>query len=109
MKSTDNDMDIPAPYSDPETPLFAIILLTRVLKPHQTMIAIKLFVERALGPEFVHPSSVNLKELYDARSKATTPMLLLLTPGNDPMEAICRLAEERLRSRHPLQISLGKG
>jgi dynein heavy chain len=52
---------------------------------------------------------VNLKELYDARSNANTPMLLLLTPGNDPMETIQRLAEERLRTRHPLQVSLGKG
>jgi len=67
------------------------------------------YVEKALGPDFVRPAALTLKELYDARSKASTPMLLLLTPGNDPMEAIQRLADERLRTRHPLQVSLGKG
>lgn len=36
-------------------------------------------------------------------------MLLLLTPGSDPMEAVTRLAEARLKGRLPLQISLGKG
>ena len=37
-------------------------------------------------------------------------MLMLLTPGNDPMEAILRLAEElKLRTGKPPQISLGKG
>jgi hypothetical protein len=34
-------------------------------------------------------------------------MLLLLTPGNDPMEAIRKAAEEK--GKVPYPISLGKG
>lgn len=34
-------------------------------------------------------------------------MLLLLTPGNDPMEAIKKAAEEK--GKVPMPISLGKG
>jgi dynein heavy chain len=40
-------------------------------------------------------------------SKVYTPMLLLLTPGNDPMEAIKKAAEEK--GKVPYPISLGKG
>jgi len=34
-------------------------------------------------------------------------MLLLLTPGNDPMESIQRLGE--IKQRIPYHVSLGKG
>jgi hypothetical protein len=99
----------PSPYSELETPQFASILLRRALKPARALGAMKRYVERALGPSFVRPSPPNLKDLFDARSRAGTPMLLLLTAGNDPMEAIARLGEERLKGRLPLQVSLGRG
>jgi len=106
---TPEAVEAPSPFSKTELPDFTSILLRRCLKPELTLEAIRAFVEAALGPAFVRPTAVNLKELYDARSKASTPMLMLLTPGNDPMETIERLAEERLRTRHPLRVSLGKG
>ena len=57
--------------------------------------AIRGYVEHALGAEFVRPAITNLTEVYDERSKASTPLLLLLTPGNDPMESISRLAGQK--------------
>lgn len=39
--------------------------------------------------------------------KAHTPMLLILTPGNDPMESIKKLADDK--GKIPIPVSLGKG
>jgi hypothetical protein len=86
---------VPEPFSDGQLPEFSTILLLRVLKPELAAAAIARYVERALGPAFVSPSPAILKQIYDTRSKPSTPMLLILTPGNDPMEAISRLAEAK--------------
>lgn len=71
------------------------------------MAGVSRYIERALGPAFVSPAPSILKRTYDDRSKPSAPILLLLTPGNDPMEGILRLAEDKQRIPH--QISLGKG
>lgn len=85
----------PEPFSDVQLPEFSTILLLRILKPELVASAIARYVERALGPAFNRPAPTILKQIYDTRSKPSTPMLLILTPGNDPMEAISRLAEDK--------------
>ena len=40
-------------------------------------------------------------------SKANIPIILLLTPGNDPMEQVKKFGEDK--SRVPYPVSLGKG
>jgi len=40
-------------------------------------------------------------------SKSHTPLLLILTPGNDPMDQIKKLSEEKQKLITP--VSLGKG
>lgn len=88
--------EAPSPYSEGECSQFAAILLRKALKPQHTLRSMMKYIERALGPEFVHPVPLSLREVFDTRSKCKSPILLLLTPGNDPMEAISQLAEERL-------------
>jgi len=36
-----------------------------------------------------------LREIYAERGEPSSPIMLLITPGNDPMEAVMRLAEEK--------------
>jgi len=40
-------------------------------------------------------------------SKPHIPIILILTPGNDPMEQIKKFGEEK--NRMPYPVSLGKG
>mmetsp|Transcript_15758 Transcript_15758/g.21326 ORF Transcript_15758/g.21326 Transcript_15758/m.21326 type:complete len:98 (-) Transcript_15758:2003-2296(-) len=61
---------------------------------------------KSLGRFFVTPLIFSLKEVYE-NSHAHTPLLLILTPGNDPMDQIKKLAEEKQRRVVP--VSLGKG
>jgi dynein heavy chain len=83
------------------------ILLYQVLKPGEVVDQIKKYVNKALGEDAFNRPPVILKDVYDSKVKASTPILLLLTPGNDPMESISRLGEDK--QRIPYHVSLGKG
>jgi hypothetical protein len=57
----------------------------RVLKPEKTTDAIKRYVRKSLSEYFVTPIIFQMREALD-ESNSITPLLLILTPGNDPME-----------------------
>jgi hypothetical protein len=46
---------------------------------------IQKYIERALGSFFNKPIIFSLEEVF-ADSKPHIPIILILTPGNDPME-----------------------
>ena len=75
---------LPEPFQSTLTH-FAWIPLFKTLKPEMTTMAIKRFVEKSLGSAFTKVEIIHLKEVYE-NSKPYTPLLLILTPGNDPME-----------------------
>jgi dynein heavy chain len=76
------------------------------LKPEQTINVLRRYIKRSLGEFFVTPLIFQLRDAYDV-SEASKPLLLMLTPGNDPMDAIRKVAKECSRIFHA--ISLGKG
>ena len=78
----------------------------RCLKPELTTAVIRRYVFKALGKYFVTPIIFSMREVYEG-SAAHMPLLLLLTPGNDPMDQIRKLSEEKQRRVVP--VSLGKG
>lgn len=96
---------LPEPYQSTLN-YFAWIPLMRVLKPELTTASIRRYVLKSLGPFFVQPIIFQISEIFN-ESKVHTPLLLLLTPGNDPMEAIKKAGEEK--NKVPYPISLGKG
>lgn len=89
-----------------QLPHFAWIPLIRRLKPELTTLAIRRFVKNTLGAYFTTPIIINLKEVFE-NSVAHQPILLILTPGNDPMDQISKLSEEKGHLVVP--VSLGKG
>lgn len=83
----------PEPYQS-QLPYFAWIPLIRCLKPELTTLTIRRYVAKSLGRYFVTPIIFNLREVYEG-SFVHTPLLLILTPGNDPMDQIRKLSEEK--------------
>lgn len=59
-----------------------------------------------MGSFFTKPIIQSLDDIFD-ESKPHVPILLILTPGNDPMEQIKKFGEEKQRVPYP--VSLGKG
>lgn len=96
---------MPEPYQS-TLPHFAWIPLIRCLKPELTTQAIRRYVAKSLGKYFITPIIFSVKDAF-MDSKCHTPLLLILTPGNDPMEQIKKLSEEKQRLITP--VSLGKG
>jgi dynein heavy chain len=67
---------------------------------------IKKYIEKSMGQFFIKPIIYSLDEVYlDSRPYA--PIILILTPGNDPMEQIKKYGEEKAKLPYP--VSLGKG
>jgi len=54
----------------------------------------------------VTPIIYQMKEIFDDSTPAS-PLLLILTPGNDPMEQIKKFGEEKQKLYQP--VSLGRG
>ena len=75
---------LPEPFQS-SLPHFAWVPLIRCLKPELTTLAIRRYVAKSLGRYFVAPIIFNLREVYES-SQVSTPLLLILTPGNDPMD-----------------------
>lgn len=67
---------------------------------------IQKYVQKALGHYFTKPIIHSLEEIFQ-ESKPHIPIILILTPGNDPMEQIKKFGEEK--QRVPFPVSLGKG
>ena len=87
-------------------PDFGLILIHKILKPEKTVSMISRYIEKSLGTFFVKPIINNLNEIF-SESKYFIPIILILTPGNDPMEQIKKFGEEKTKVPYP--VSLGKG
>lgn len=96
---------LPEPYQS-SLPYFAWIPLIRCLKPELTTMAIKRYIQKTLGGYFITPIIYHLKEALEL-SRPSTPLMLILTPGNDPMDQLRKLGEEK--QKVPSPVSLGKG
>jgi len=98
--------DLPQEYATNLTP-FQRLLLVRSLREDRTMLAANDYISSSLGPQFVEPVSVNLEKVLLEESKASTPIIFLLSLGSDPtsqLEQLARRSKIELRS-----ISMGQG
>jgi len=66
--------------------------------------AISLYVIHYLGEEFVKPPPFDLPTIYKD-SASTVPLIFVLSPGSDPMNALAKFGEVKKKSIEP--VSLG--
>jgi len=104
---------LPEPYAS--LTWFSLIPLYKALKPEKVINMVRTYIEKALGKYFVSPIHYELSEVY-RESSPSTPMLLILTPGNDPMEQMDKLSKEikaqekgSIIKTQIYQVSLGQG
>jgi dynein heavy chain len=89
---------------------FQHLMITRCIRPDKCVPELTLFVENALGPQFVDPPTFDLKVSYEV-STCETPIIFVLTSGADPMTVLNRLAVEMDMNDDSkfLSLSLGQG
>jgi dynein heavy chain len=63
----------------------------------QLIPAITSFVSESLGKRFVEPMPFAIEPSYND-SSATTPLIFVLSPGSDPMAALLKFADDKVRN-----------
>lgn len=85
------DENFPAPYADVDD--FISLILLKTIRPDKIVHAVKKFIIKFMGTEFVNPPSFDLKASYED-SSPTIPLIFILSPGSDPMDNLMMFAKE---------------
>jgi dynein heavy chain len=97
---------LPRPYSDPfRYSYLQVLLIIRALKMEILLPAIRSFIKSSIGEDYIYAPLFDLQKAYN-ESKTETPLIFVLSAGNDPQSSLKKFAEESKRPLHP--ISLGK-
>uniref|UniRef100_T1IWC0 AAA+ ATPase domain-containing protein n=1 Tax=Strigamia maritima TaxID=126957 RepID=T1IWC0_STRMM len=99
---------LPAPWATRMTSFQQMIVL-RCLRSDKIGPGVTNFIANNLGPKFIQPPPFDLGKSYED-SSCTMPLLFILSPGADPMNALLRFADERNMGGNRLNtVSLGQG
>lgn len=83
-------------------------MLLKVLREPKLLLAIKIFVKKELGKQFIESPAFDLAGPL-ADSTNTTPIIFIITPGSDPIANLVVLAKAVGMSDRLKIISLGQG
>ena len=105
IKDDPHLIPFPAIYEDRLTP-FQKCMLLKVMRPAKLIYAVKNFVKAELGPTYIESPPFDLEGPLDD-SKASTPIIFVLSPGADPIAYLNNLAVKRGMKEKFKSISLG--
>ncbi|XP_026673034.1 dynein heavy chain 7, axonemal [Ceratina calcarata] len=101
------DSSIPSPWENTLTP-FQKLIVTRMIRTDKVMIMIQRFIEAGMGLHFVVPPPFDISKSF-ADSSSLVPLIFILSPGSDPMEALTSFAVNLNFMERFHSISLGQG
>ena len=85
------------------------MIILRCLRPDRIILKASKFVEDKLGNKYVDSKPFSLQDVYK-ESNNKTPIILVLSPGVDPLEQLQNLANITLsKTQEFVPISLGQG
>jgi dynein heavy chain len=107
-KAPQDFVELPAEWKEKLSGLQQLIVL-RCIRPDKVVHAARAFVEVNLGQRFTQPPPFDLGKVYED-SKATAPLIFVLSPGADPMGALLKFANDQGFGGEKFgSISLGQG
>ena len=83
---------------------FRKLLVIRAIRPDKVVPTVAKFIVELIGENFVKPPTFELAKIY-LESRPTTPLIFVLSPGSDPLQALMKFAETK--NKRPDPISLG--
>jgi dynein heavy chain len=87
---------------------FQRLLVLRCLRPGKSLPGMQVFVTAAMGKQFLEPPLFDIESTY-AESNAAIPLVFILSPGSNPVQALLNFAEARGEMKRLSSISLGQG
>lgn len=85
---------------------FRKLLVIRSIRPDKLVPCVTKFIIDYIGEKYVKPPTFELANIF-LESRATTPLIFVLSPGSDPLKALLKFAETK--NKRPDPISLGQG
>ena len=103
-----DEVDWPDKYAEDTN--FHRIMILRIIRPDKVIPAIQdlICVEKELGQTFIQPPPFDLKRNYE-EARCTTPIILILSPGADPMAELDKLSKHPSIRKRMTSLSLGQG
>ena len=83
------------------------LALFKILKPEHIITIVKQVINKALGEDTLSIKQTTMKDAYN-QSSSRIPLMIILTPGNDPMQQLMNFSTECENSRLEI-VSLGQG
>jgi dynein heavy chain len=84
------------------------LIILRVMRPDKLVPAISNYVVSYLGVEFIQPPPFELPLIYKD-SSSQTPLIFVLSPGSDPMNALNKFGELKKKAIEPVSLGQGQG
>lgn len=82
--------------------------MLRAIRPDKLVPAISLYVIHYIGEYFVKPPPFELPTIYKD-SNSTVPLIFVLSPGSDPMNALQKFALVKKKEAKPVSLGQGQG
>ena len=87
---------------------FDKMCVRRCLRPDKVLPMVSEFVSKHLGQQYIEPPPFSLEDCY-ADSSNVSPLVFVLSPGQDPMAQLLKFAEQKGVDKNVKAISLGQG
>jgi len=84
------------------------LIVLRCIRPDKLVPAISNYVVSYLGTEFIQPPPFELPLIYKD-SSSTTPLIFVLSPGSDPMNALSKFGDLKKKQIEPVSLGQGQG
>lgn len=91
-QSSPEEENFPEPFSNVTD--FVSLILLKAIRPDKIVHAVKKFIIKHMGKEFVEPPVFDLQASF-TDSNPTTPLVFILSPGSDPMDNLMMFAKEQ--------------
>ena len=86
------------------------LVVLRIIRPDKMIFAVRSFVSRNLGPQFVHVPAFDMSACFEDSDKLK-PLILVLFPGCDPLCSVYNFMPEKEEDqpKNIKVLSLGQG
>ena len=84
------------------------LIVIRAIRPDKVVPAVTKFVVDNLGSHFINPPPFDLPLIYKD-SRNVTPLVFILSPGTDPLNALQKFAADKKCDLATVSLGQGQG